>query len=107
MNYLRVGVVSAVASTGRVEIREAQTDNTYVTSYEAGRSIASASRRAVPGLATRHRQQGGCSLKRPEVGDAVCFEAGSQQNGLRWGYLNRFLLTAERAHPSRFVPRLV
>jgi hypothetical protein len=105
MNYLHVGVVSAVAA-GRIEIREAQTDDIYVTSYEAGRSVASASPRAVPALAMRHRQQGSCSLKRPEVGDAVCFEE-SKQNAVRWGYLNRFLLATERAHRSRFVPRLV
>lgn len=104
MNTLSLGVVTAVASKGQIEICEAQTGNTYVTSYREGRAISSASQRAVPRLATRHRQRGVCFLKVPEVGDAVCFETGPN---VRWGYLNRFLLATERAHRSRFLPRLV
>jgi hypothetical protein len=103
---LHLGVVIDVDG-GTLEIEEAQTGICYMTQYHLGRSMASDGR-STPRLATTHGQRDGCFLKRPDVGDAVCFEISEESQAVsRWGYVNRFLLMTEKLYPSRFVPRLV
>lgn len=106
MKSLQLGVVVNVDGS-QLEIEEAQTGICYMTQYRLGRSMASDGP-LVPRLAAKHAQGDGCMLKRPDMGDAVCFELSEDAQTIsRWGYVNRFLLMTENAHPSRFVPRLV
>jgi hypothetical protein len=105
---LHLGVVIEVGASERFLIEEAQTGTRFDAKYSLGRAIASTTRSSIPQLSEAREQGKDCALKTPTVGDAVCFEVSACPGGAgHWGYVNRYLLTTERAYPSRFVPRLV
>jgi hypothetical protein len=105
---LSLAVVCSVSgASGEFSIVELQTRVEYQISYTQGRSVCnSASGAEGIGLSARHAQGPGYGLKRPEVGDMLCFETAAGIAG-RWAYLNRVLLAGEASRESRFVPRLL
>lgn len=110
MRPLLVGVVTAYdPNKETLDIQELQTGIVRTAPYRAGRAVSSQKPDAGSiRLSPTHTQGLGCALKRPEIGDAVCFELEAEGSEVaRWGYLNRVLLATERMHPSRFAPRLV